>query len=236
MRNLRLTRIVGLTATVGIILLGAGVASASAAVPITANPSCCTFDPGPFTQDQGETETFVNPPNSSFHDVTSTQNGSDGKPLFASDAIGADNTVPVKGTQYLTAGSYKFYCTIHGPSMNGTLVVSSNGTPVPRPVAPSVKVSILGQSLKKVRNSKKLKVKITAGSVAASGIKLEVTKGSKKFGSASGLKLAAKASKTVSVKLSSSAVKTIKNSKKVTFKVKASLTGGKSVTTSRKLK
>jgi hypothetical protein len=66
------------------------------------------------------------------HNVTAQSNGADGKALFTSQTVGLGQTTAVSGTQYLTTGSYSFYCTIH-PYMHGTLVVTSAGTPVPRP-------------------------------------------------------------------------------------------------------
>jgi carbon monoxide dehydrogenase subunit G len=82
--------------------------------------------------DQGDRVTFVNN-DTNRHDVTATQNGSDRKPLFASQTISGGQRSVVEGTQYLTTGRYEFLCTVHASFMKGTLVVSSNGTPVPRP-------------------------------------------------------------------------------------------------------
>ena len=78
------------------------------------------------TMDQGEPLTFRNT-DFALHDVTSDQAG-----LFASQTVGQNASSFVEGSQYLTTGSYGFYCSVH-PSMKGTLTVTSAGTPAPRP-------------------------------------------------------------------------------------------------------
>ncbi|HWH44251.1 MAG TPA: plastocyanin/azurin family copper-binding protein [Thermoleophilaceae bacterium] len=113
--------------------------------------------------DQGELLTFQNQ-DVARHDVTATQDGPDGKPLFASELIGQGQEVEVVGARYLTSGSYGFFCTIH-PFMTGTLTVTSAGTPLPRPgggdggantpppadtTAPSVSVGV-GRKLRRGR-------------------------------------------------------------------------------------
>jgi plastocyanin len=80
---------------------------------------------------QGEQVTFHNT-DLATHDVTSDAAGPDGAPLFDSAQIGLNKTAVVEGTQYLKTGTYTFFCSIH-PFMKGTLTVSSDGTPVPRP-------------------------------------------------------------------------------------------------------
>jgi plastocyanin len=85
------------------------------------------------TMDQGEKLTFRNSDPFVRHDVVSEQQGSvRGQYLFASDTIG-QGTSFVEGSQYLTTGSYNFYCSLHPSQMKGTLNVTAAGTPVPRP-------------------------------------------------------------------------------------------------------
>ena len=78
------------------------------------------------TIDQGERLTFRNT-DFANHDVTSDPPGA-----FASETIGRGETSFVEGSQYLTTGSYNFFCSIH-PQMTGTITVTSAGTPAPRP-------------------------------------------------------------------------------------------------------
>lgn len=83
------------------------------------------------TMDQGERLEFRNGDTVS-HDVTASASGTDGKPLFATPIVGAGKRAFVEGSQYLTEGHYVFLCSLH-PSMKGTIHVTANGTPQPRP-------------------------------------------------------------------------------------------------------
>jgi plastocyanin len=120
------------------VLLAAGL---SVAVPLALGDQQITAEPRDrfgtttVTIAQGESVTFTNNDIDS-HNVTAMANGADGKPLFASATIPLRQTARVDGTQYLATGSYQFDCTLH-PFMKGTLVVTSAGSPVPRPGQPS---------------------------------------------------------------------------------------------------
>ncbi len=85
-----------------------------------------------YTTDQGEVVPFQ--VNGDTHNVTAHQNGPDGKALFRTPTI-SGGTTGVQGTQYLTAGSYTFFCTIHPTTMEATLVVTANGTAQARPAS-----------------------------------------------------------------------------------------------------
>jgi plastocyanin len=224
----------GAVLVVAAALLAFGGSDAWAADTIEADPVCCTFAPGPYFQDLGETPDFNNPADSDApHNVTATKKGPDGGPLFRSASIAAGSTVPVKGTEYLSAGTYGFYCTIHGPSMSGTLTVEGGkGQVVARP---QIKVTIPKQSLKKVRKSGRLKVKVKAGT-RSSGIALKAKKGSKVLAKSSGLKLSAGAARTVKLKLKSSGRKAIRKGKKVKVAVKGSVAFGKPSSAKRTLR
>jgi plastocyanin len=57
------------------------------------------------------------------HDVTATDKGPDGRPLFQSKLIGLGETATVDRAEKLQSGrSYSFYCSLH-PGMKGTLAV-----------------------------------------------------------------------------------------------------------------
>lgn len=81
--------------------------------------------------DQGERLTFLNQDVAS-HNVRARQPGPDGGPLFTTPTIEGGQEVFVEGSQYLTTGSYAFYCSVH-PWMEGSLAVNAAGAPVPRP-------------------------------------------------------------------------------------------------------
>ena len=91
-----------------------------------------TFSAGLYTADQGEVSQLQVA--GSMHNVTARQTGPDGKPLFRSSTISGGLT-PVSGTQYLPAGAYQFFCSVHPTTMTGTLQVTSNGAPQARPQA-----------------------------------------------------------------------------------------------------
>jgi plastocyanin len=83
------------------------------------------------TMDQGERLVFRNGDTVS-HDVTASTAGPDGKPLFSTPIVNAGKQAFVEGSQYLTEGHYAYTCSLH-PSMKGTVHVTANGTPQPRP-------------------------------------------------------------------------------------------------------
>ena len=134
-----------------------GAVTAWADETITARP-VDQFASSVTTIDQGERVTLRNL-DISGHDVTSHDSGDDGKPLFASALVGPTSSGPVAGTEYLTTGSYHFFCSIH-PGMEATLEVTSAGTPGKRPEAEGVAVKILSRDLDRVIESGKLKLKV----------------------------------------------------------------------------
>src|SRR2546423_9302441 len=123
------------------------------------------------TIDQGERVTFHNG-DTVAHDVTATQNGPDGKPLFKSPTTDPGKDSVVDGTQYLSAGHYDFICSIH-PDMKGSIHVTTNGTPVQRPggapssspaakdtVKPTVVVRVASRHVHDVRGAHTLVVRV----------------------------------------------------------------------------
>jgi plastocyanin len=140
------------------VALAAGMAFGAPATIVGTGSN--TFAPPTYTQDQGDLSVLQS---TGTHNVTATQSGPDGGALFRSATI-SSGTTPVNGTQYLTTGSYSFLCTVHGPSMSGTLNVSGAGTPQPRP---QISLKLQSRKLEKVAKKGKLQVAIT--STASSG-------------------------------------------------------------------
>jgi plastocyanin len=114
-----------------------------------------TFSASTYTTDQGAVVQLN--VTGSDHNVTANQAGPDGKALFRSPTI-SPGTTSVQGTQYLSAGSYTFFCSVHPTTMQATLVVTGNGTPQPRP---SATLSVRSKKISKV-SKKGLLVAINA--------------------------------------------------------------------------
>ena len=231
MAGKRLIQILGLLAAVMTFGFTAGTAGAAT---ITADPTCCTFTAGPFTQAPGEQSVFDNPPEGAFHNVTSTSRGPDGGDLFISETVRGGSNVPVAGTEYLAAGTYPFVCTLH-PGMNGDLVVGGSGTAVPRP---SVTLAVPSQKLKQIQKTRKVKVKVKARSLSK-GVTVRLLKGKQKLSAPVKLNLAAGATKTVVIKLNAAgrkAVKNVKKGKKLNVAVSSTVPFGKPARASRNLR
>ncbi len=92
------------------------------------------FIGGDITINQGEKVSFTDL-DTVEHNVTAEQKGADAKPLFASASTSTGSSQPVAGTEYLTTGTYQYFCSIH-PWMTGTITVTSSGTPAQRPSSP----------------------------------------------------------------------------------------------------
>jgi plastocyanin len=159
-------------------LVAAGVGMAWPAVAwadkqITAEPSNRYSNPE-VTMDQGEKLTFGNN-DIAAHDVTASGKGPDGKPLFSTPVVNRGESAFVEGSQYLTTGHYAYYCSLH-TNMKGTVHVTANGTPQPRPgaappgpagaaasdaQAPALGVAILSRGVRAVRRGRALRVRVT---------------------------------------------------------------------------
>jgi plastocyanin len=113
--------------------LAAAPASASAETVVEAQ-TVWRFGALSYTIDQGEPVLFRNADAASPgpHNVTASDAGPDGKPLFQSSTIENGGEAPVTGAPQLTTGSYDFICSVH-PFMQATLEVSDKGTPAPPP-------------------------------------------------------------------------------------------------------
>jgi plastocyanin len=140
-----------------------------------------TFSSAVTSIDQGEKVTFRNS-DLAGHDVVSKKAGDDSKPLFRSDVVAPGSSGPVTGTEYLTTGTYPFFCSIH-PGMEATLEVTSAGTPVPRP-QPSVTLKVASKDLQKVVDSGKLKLRVRSSKASlVLGARAKKRKGSIALGS-----------------------------------------------------
>jgi len=209
--------IAGIFVAVLVSLVGA---SAAQALDITSVGNA--FPDGPYEQAAGEVPNYVNPVDGNGpHNLIAEDDGPDGEPLFSSDFyVPTGSTSPIAGAQYLSPGTYHFVCTIH-PGMESDLKVTG-GTPVARP---EIKLTIPSQKLKKVRKSGKLKVDVK-GVHAATGVDLEVDKGTKAIGAASDLSVDTGKTLKLSIALTSAGKKAIKKGKKVTVSAQGSVPFG----------
>src|SRR3954471_4485508 len=122
-------------------------ALALAADPINATDNA--YNAATYTMNQGERPSFTDG-GANQHNVTARTNGPDKRALFSTPTINGGQQAAVDGTQYLTAGTYTFFCTIHPTEMQATLVVTSNGTPQARPTASlTSKTKTISKALKK---------------------------------------------------------------------------------------
>ncbi len=207
--------------------------AADAADDILANPKCCSFAPGPFTQDLGEIPNMVIPADANApHNAISTELGPDGQPLFGAPTNLAGTTTPLDGAQYLEAGTYPFVCSLHAPSMSGELVVGTKGTVVPRP---KVKAVFPAQRLKAVRK-KGVRLRLK-GVTAVPGATVQVRLvGKGLFGEKLDVALAAGQTRVIRFKLPKKLKKAIRKRRAVKFKAAVSLRYGSPTSAVRKVK
>jgi plastocyanin len=234
----------------------AGVAlalvSALAAAPaladqtVTAGPVPNTFATKDVTIDQGEALTFQNSDRTALHDVTSDKNGSDGKPLFATDTIEGGKTAPVKGVEFLTTGDYAFHCSVH-TFMTGTVHVTANGAPkpptpdnpAPNPAdttPPTATATILDSSISKVLKRGTLLVRLTTDEPS----RFKLTAKSGKTTVATGSVVVKGTKRDAAIGLTKAGKKLLKQAKAATVKLSAQVNDAannkSAATASRKLK
>ena len=187
------------------------------------------FSAAVYTMDQGDRPVLQNV-GSNQHNATATANGPDRKRLFDSPTIGT-GTSQLNGTQYLTAGSYAFICTVH-PDMVATLAVSGAGTPVARP---NVKLKILAKKLAQVASKGKLRVQVQ-GVTASENVELEAKLGKRTLGSVRGISLAAGAMRSAVIKLTKAGKRQLAKRSKANVRVEADVPFGSPANAKRKLK
>jgi plastocyanin len=199
-----------------VLVAGLALAGPAAAADRQVIALAFSFQPSAPSMDQGDTLTFVNQ-DLAPHNVTAKQNGPDGKPLFASRDVG-QGSAKVEGAEFLTTGAYPFLCTIH-PTMTGTLTVSANGTPAVRPAdttKPKISVAFPRQTLASILKAKKVSVRVTVdepGSVSST-VTAKVGRRTLTLGTAKTTYKSA-TTRTLSVRLSSSAQKAFANADSV---------------------
>jgi plastocyanin len=214
---------------VALIALGAmvyaGIALAASDTIVAGPPE--SFSAPTYNTDQGEVVPFQNLGGS--HNVTARQNGPDGQTLFRTPTI-SGGTAAVNGTQYLPAGDYPFFCTVHPTTMSGTLHVTTNGAPQPRPSATlSIRAKKIAKAVKKgILVALNTSAKIDDVSLAAKLGKVTI-------GRASDLSLA-QGQVFETIKLSKSGKNKLRGKRKATVTVTADIPFGSPATAKAKLK
>ena len=188
-----------------------------------------TYSQPSYNADQGSVVPFQDPDGA--HNVTARQNGPDGKPLFRSPTISGD-TASVDGTQYLPAGDYPFFCTIHPSTMTGTLHVTANGTPLARP---HIDLSILSSKLAKVKKKAKILVQVTA-MTSVSGASVEARLGPNTILGRTGSLSLQRGAQTVAVKLTKRGKRELRPKTKARISVDGSVPFGPPASVKRKLR
>jgi plastocyanin len=185
-----------------------------------------TYDANTYTVNQGQVAQLQ--VTGSSHNATANQTGPDGRALFRSPTI-SGGAAGVDGTQYLTAGSYTFFCSVHPTTMQATLVVTGNGTPQARPSASlTSKTKTISQALKKG-------IKVSANaSTAISGVAFTAKLGKATIGKTTA-SLSAGA-QSVTVKLNKSGKSKLRGKSKASVTVSADIPFGSPATAKAKLK
>ena len=210
--------------------LGGGVAWA--AEVIRASPLTNTYTAQTFDMAAGEIPTFTNGAVGGVpHDVAATARGPDGRFLFKISADRVQQIVLVGGTQYLTPGTYRFFCTVHGASMAANLRVGP-GNPVPRP---RLALTVPDQGLGAVRGSGKLRVKLADQGSNASGVRLEASVGRVKIATKRGVSVRAGASRQLLLSLTQRGRQLLQGRERAAVKVVASVSFAKPDTARRLL-
>lgn len=192
------------------------------------------FSPATVTMDQGERLTFRNADLVKRHDVQAKALAPDGKsPLFAAPVLDPGATAFVEGSQYLTTGSYEFVCTLH-TGMEGTLVVSSAGTPQQRPAgggqttpgdsaAPGVSIAIARPSARRLARKRRIPAKVLVDEQA--DVTLTASVGSRRIGSAKAT-LFGGTRTDLSIRISKKNAKRLARGRKLTLKAVATDAAG----------
>jgi plastocyanin len=233
---------------VGLLSVLVFAAAQASATIITVTPICrdprlhlnlCSFNPKDYSIGAGETPTLSIPSEAEsfqFHNVTATQKGADGRPLFQSPDIGPGQTTSVDGTQYLPPGTYPFICTIHAVQtvpMTGKLVITDNGaTPLARQ---TIDVRVPAQPLRGILKRGRVMASVQAPQ-SAEGVLLTLKVDGRKSGTVAGLSLEPNVPQTIEIPLNGAGRSTLKDVKSAVIYVQGSARFGALDTARRKVR
>jgi len=193
------------------------------------------------TMDQGEPLTFRNN-DIANHDVT--HRAADSKPLFRSEIIGQGETSFVEGSQYLTTGTYEFFCSVH-PEMRGTLTVTANGTPQQRPGAggggtatkdtqePAVALELGEYAARKVRRTRRVRFLVGADEGAVLTVTVWV---GRRRAARRQLEIETQGTRRIGMRLSKKAARRVRKGRRLVVLVRAEDAAGNVGTDKRSVK
>jgi plastocyanin len=121
---------------------------------------------------------------------------------------------------FTQTGTFGYFCRVH-PNMRGKVDVVAAGAPLPDTIPPTTKLKLLGQSPVSASRSGRLKVRVTVNEAAAE--KLTVRLGRKTIAKKT-VKFAAAGTKTVTLRLSRSARRTLSSRRTARVSVSATAT------------
>ena len=220
----RLSLVIGVVGATS--LLGVGIALAADTIMASDN----NFGPAPYNTEQGAVVPFQNS-GFSQHNVTATATGPDGKALFRSPTTSGGASSSVQGTQYLSAGDYSFFCTIHGPTMSGVLRVANSGTPQARPNAT---LTLVSKKISKVVKKAKLLVGVNM-TAPVDGASLVASLGKATLGRGNSLSLRG-GQQTVAIRLGKAAKNKLAKTSKASVTLSADIPFGSPASGKGKLK
>lgn len=165
----------------GALLAALALPASAGAAQIVAGPTPYAYQNPEVEIDPGEEVTFLNldllPP----HDVTSTDVGTNARPLFASPTVGFLAEVPVTGAEKLRPGRYEFLCSVH-TFMVGSITVRGKAGNGGDAKGPRLKVKPLERRLTKIDDAGKLRFRVHLGEPARVRVRATAANGAKVAG------------------------------------------------------
>ncbi len=208
-------------------LLTSLIASAAlVAVPATAHAATSTIGTGvgnvfsadDYSIDQGDSVTFSNTDDRP-HNVMSFSLF-DGGFLFKSETVRPGASGPVDGVEYLTSGTYAFFCSLH-PGMEADLIVDSGGGAWSRPV---VEARLLPTRKRVLGSRGTLRIELRSGTTVPA-LGFEVHSGNRRIGAGSS-ELVAGTAKVITISLPRSFRRRISSLRVIRIAVRGSVPYG----------
>jgi plastocyanin len=212
-------------AVASLALLPAGASAVAEVITNSGNQ----FTQATYNSQVGDLVQFQHSAGGAPHNVTSTQG------LFSSATI-STGTTPVNGTQFLPAGTYPFYCTVHPDTMRASLIVSASPGGSSTPAAkPDIELKIISRKLDKVVAKGKLVLEVEA-ITRSDDISVSARLGKKTLGERTDLDLAAGESSRVGLKLKGAVRRKLDSLDKAKVTARATVPFGEPETAKRVLK